>query len=111
MKRCYVSLWIALAIAAAVLAFEGFPRLTSVEPDTGKAGDVVSAKGENLDKSAIAELYLTNGTKDTKAQIAEQTDKEIKFKVPGAPPGRYHLLVLTANKQSMIEQPVVFTVE
>ena len=111
MKPCFAASSVALCLAAALLAFEGFPRLTSVEPDTGKTGDVVSAKGENLDKSNIAELYLTTGAKDTKVQIDEQTDKEIKFKVPQAQPGRYHLLVLTANKQSMIEQPVVFTVE
>jgi hypothetical protein len=111
MRPRFAALLIALSLLTALLAFDGFPRLTSVEPDTGKTGDVVSAKGENLDKSSIAELYLTTGSKDTKVQISEQTDKEIKFKVPQAQPGRYHLLVLTANKQSLIEQPVIFTVE
>jgi hypothetical protein len=96
----------------ALVAFEGFPRVTTVEPDSGKVGDIVSAKGENLDKASTGELYLTDGSKDTKVEIAEQTDKEIKFKVPAdAKAGRYHLLVLTANKTSMIEQPVIFTVQ
>src|SRR6266567_5034684 len=112
MRLGFVSLLIALFASAALFAFAGFPRVTTVEPDTGKAGDIVSAKGENLNKSSIGEIYLTDGKNDTKAQIAEQTDTEIKFKVPEkAKAGRYHIMVVTANKASMIEQPVVFTVE
>jgi|SRR5579871_1187915 len=112
MKLRFVSLLIALAISSALIAFDGFPRVTTVEPDNGKVGDTVSAKGENLDTSSIAELYLTDGSKDTKVAIAEQSDKEIKFKIPAeAKAGKYHLLVLTANKTNMIEQPVIFTVQ
>lgn len=87
------------------------PRCTSLEPDTGKKGDTVSAKGENLGKSGIAELYLTDGKNDTKVVISAESDTEIKFTVPDMKAGRYHLLVLTANRASLIEQPVVFTVE
>jgi hypothetical protein len=112
MKPCFVSLLIAFVLSAALVAFQGFPKVTTVEPDSGKVGDVVSAKGENLDKASIGELYLTDGKNDTKVPIAEQSSTEIKFKVPEkVKSGRYHLLVLTANKASMIEQPVVFTVE
>jgi hypothetical protein len=74
-------------------------------------GDVVSAKGENLDKKSAADVYLTDGSKDTKAAISEQSETEIKFKVPQIKPGRYHLAILTANKASIIEQPVVLTIE
>jgi len=112
MKPGFVSLLIALALSAALVAFEGFPRVTTVEPDSGKVGDAVSAKGENLDKSSIGDLYLTDKKNDTKVKIDEQSGTEIKFTVPASmKAGRYHLLVLTANKASMIEQPVVFTVE
>src|SRR5215475_8742576 len=112
MKPGFVSLLFALALSAALVAFQGFPKVTSVEPDTGKSGDAVSAKGENLDKASIGELYFTDGKNDTKVAIQEQSGTEIKFTVPSTiKAGRYHLLVLTANKASMIEQPVVFTVE
>jgi len=100
-----------IAWAMALGAFQALPRCTSVDPDTAKVGDVVAVKGENLNKAAISEVYLTDGSKDTHAQIAEQTDTQIKFKVPQIKPGRYHLAMLTANKASMIEQPVVLTVE
>jgi len=92
-------------------AFDGFARMATVEPDSGKVGDVVSAKGEYLDKAYIAELYLTDGKNDFKAVMTEQTGAEIKFKVPKAQAGRYHLMILTAKKDSMVEQPVVFTIE
>jgi hypothetical protein len=98
-------------MAVALYAFQALPRCTSVDPDTAKVGDVVSVKGENLDKKSSADLYLTDGSKDTKAAISEQSETEIKFKVPQIKPGRYHLAILTANKASIIEQPVVLTIE
>ena len=108
----FASLLIALALSPALVSFAGFPKVTTVEPHTGKVGDIVSAKGENLDKSSIGEVYLTDGSHDMKVQIAEQTATEIKFKVPeNVKAGRYHILVLTADKKSLVEQPVVFTVE
>jgi IPT/TIG domain len=100
-----------IATAIALVAFDGMPRCTSVDPDTGKKGDLVTAKGENLGKSGIAELYLTTGTKDTRVDISGQSDTEVKFKIPDVAAGRCHLLVLTANRASLLEQPVVLTVE
>lgn len=100
-----------MSMALALYAFQALPRCTSVEPDTGKKGDTISAKGENLGKSGMAEMYLTDGQKDTKVEISGQSDTEIKFKVPEIKAGRYHLLILSANRASLIEQPVVLTVE
>jgi|SRR5450755_1275047 hypothetical protein len=107
MKTCLTALFAALVL----YAFQAMPRCTSVEPDTGKVGDLISAKGESLDKKNLAELYLSDGGKDIKAVIAEQSETEIKFKVPQIKAGRYHLITLTGNRASMIEQPVVLTVE
>ena len=108
----YASLVIAIALSPALFSFAGFPKVTTVEPDTGKPGDVVSAKGENLDRSSIGEVYLTDGTHDVKMQMTEQIETEVNVKVPAnIKAGRYHLMVLTSDKKSFIEQPVVFTVE
>jgi len=107
MKICLTALFAALVLCA----FQAIPRCTSLEPDTGKVGDLITAKGESLDKKNLGELYLSDGGKDIKAVIAEQAETEIKFKVPQVKPGRYHLVVLTANRASMIDQPVVLTVE
>src|SRR5438094_197719 len=111
MKQFSILLLFVIAAAAAALAFDGFSKLVSVEPDTGKVGISVSTKGENLDKSKIGEIYLTDGKNDVKAKITEQSETEIKFTIPKIEAGRYRLMLLTAKKDSMIEQPVVFTVE
>jgi hypothetical protein len=110
MKR-HVAVFAFLGLAAAAAwAFQGSPSVTTVDPDTGKPGDTVSAKGVNLAKAHVAEIYLTDGKNDTKLEVVEQADQEIKFKVPKLAPGRYHVLVLTANRASLIEEPVVFTI-
>jgi hypothetical protein len=100
-----------LCLSFALYALQALPRCTSLDPDTAKVGDVISVKGENLDKKSTGDVFLTDGNKDTKVVVSEQSETEIKFKVPQIKPGRYHLAILTANKASIIEQPVVLTVE
>ena len=100
-----------VAAAVSLLALQAMPRCTSLEPDTGKRGDTISAKGEFLDKKNMSEMYLTDGSKDFPVKMSEQTETQIKFTVPAVKPGRYHLAMLTAKKDSMIEQPVVLIVE
>jgi hypothetical protein len=100
-----------LILAAALLAFQGLPRCTAVDPDTAKTGDTVNVTCENVSKSTVADLYLTDGKEDTKISIMDHQEDKIKFQVPKLKPGRYHIAFLTANKASMVEQPVVLTVE
>ena len=96
-----------------LLAQQAMPRMTGVEPDTGKAGDVLTVSGEHLSKGEVTELYLTDGKKDTKVQVTEQEGSAIKFKVPDKmTAGRFALMVLTGGKEpKLIEQPVKITVE
>jgi hypothetical protein len=98
-------------LAAALPAFQGLPRCTSVDPDTAKTGDTVNVNCENVSKSTVADLYLTDGKDDTKIAVMEHNEDKIKFQVPKLKPGRYHIAFLTANKASMVEQPVVLNVE
>lgn len=100
-----------IGMAVALSAFQTLPRCTSVDPDAGKKGETITAKGENLGKAGVGELYLTDGQKDTKVDITGESDTEIKFTIPDIKPGRYHLLILSSNKASLTEQPVVVTVE
>ncbi|MGD0136686.1 MAG: hypothetical protein ABSE57_31980 [Bryobacteraceae bacterium] len=99
-----------LTPAAALVAFQG-PRCTAVDPDTAKTGDTINASCENVDKSTAANVYLTDGKDDTKVAVTETTADKIKFQVPRIKPGRYHLAFMSANKSSIVEQPVVLTVE
>ena len=103
-----------LALAAiAVYAQQAMPRMTNVEPDNGKAGDILTVSGEHLDKGEVVELYLTDGKNDTKVRMTEQGPTVIKFKVPDkVTPGRFALMVLTGGKDpKLIELPVKVTIQ
>ena len=104
---------LAMVAALALYAQQTMPRMTNVEPDSGKAGDVLTVNGEHLDKGEVVELYLTDGKKDTKVQVTEQGPSALKFKIPDkATPGRFALLVLTGGKEPrLIEEPVKDTQE
>jgi hypothetical protein len=100
-----------LLVSGALWAFQNFPRCTSLDPDTAKTGDTVNVTCENVNKTTVADLYLTDGKDDTKIAIMDHTADKITFHVPRIKPGRYHIAFLTANKASMVEQPIVLTVE
>lgn len=104
----------ALLLSACFTAFaqQAMPRMTSVDPQNGKAGDVIAVAGENLQKAVVAKLYLTDGKNDIEVPISEQTEKEIKFKIPAKATGRLSLMVLTAGKDAkLIEQPVKLQID
>ena len=115
MKLSHIPLALAglLFISFTLSAQATFPRMTSVEPATAKAGVEVTVAGENLDKANIADVYLSDGEKDVKVELTGQTATSVKFKVPDAvKPGRFSLVVLTTTKPAkLIDQPVRLTVE
>ena len=115
MKLSYIApaLVVLLIFATMIGAQAVFPRMTSVEPATTKAGAEASVVGENLDKGNVTDVFLTDGQVDVKVQILEQAATAIKFRVPtSAKPGRFSLMVLTSTKPPrLIEQPVKLTVE
>jgi hypothetical protein len=109
-----LSLVISILVAASVVAYAESPRITAVDPQNGKAGDVITVTGENLQKDSVAKLYLTDGTNDIQVdEITEQTATSIKFKIPAkAKPGRLALMFLTAGKiGQLMEQPYKITID
>jgi hypothetical protein len=103
-----------LTVAACLAAFAqaALPRMTTVQPDTAKAGEVLAISGENLAKEQVAKVYLTDGTNDVECAITEQTPTAIKIKVSAKAKGRLALMILTAGKDSkLIEQPVKVSIE
>ena len=105
-----------IALAALLMfasAVKAQTRITGVTPDTAKAGDEVTANGEDIDGAKVDKLYLTNGKDDFEVQISEQTEKTIKFKIPAnMKPGRWALMVQTKGADvKLMEQPTKLTVE
>jgi hypothetical protein len=108
-----IALLVVLALPAVLLSQLSMPMMRSVEPGSGKVGDVLLIQGENLGAETVASLYLTDGKIDTKLVIVEQTPTSLKFRIPPeARPGRFALMVLTRGKDAKyIEEPVKITVE
>jgi len=109
------SIMLLFAAALGLYAQEAMPRMSSVDPQSGKAGDVIVVAGENLDKASVDKVYLTdskNEKNDVVCQIVEQSATEIKFKIPAKASGRMALMILTVGKEpKLIEQPVKVTIE
>jgi hypothetical protein len=101
-----------LLVGFAAWAQEAMPRMRSIEPASGKIGDVVAVTGENLDKVNVAKVYLTDGKNDLECTVDSQTATEIKIKIPAKATGRMALMILTGGKEpKLIEQPVKITIE
>lgn len=103
----------ALAAGSWLRAQSTMPQMQTVEPASGKTGDVLTATGANLDQNTVAALYLTNGKEDFKVEITEQTATAIKFKIPAiSKTGRLALMVLTKGANpKYIEEPVKVLIE
>jgi hypothetical protein len=105
---------VALLFAATLVLFaqEAMPRMSAVDPSSGKAGDVVAVTGENLDKANVSKVYLTDDKNDFVCEVTEQTPTAIKFKIPEKATGRLALMILTTGKEpKLITQPVKVSVE
>lgn len=89
------------------------PLMRTVNPDTAKAGDVVTVTGENLDKARVSEVYLTDGKAEVKLVVVEQSAETLKVKISDKlQPGRFRLMVLTTGAEpQFLEQPVTVLIE
>ena len=87
--------------------------MNSVDPATAKPGAEVTVSGENLDKNAVTEVYLTDGKDDIKLTIVQQSATSVKLRLPSTvKSGRFSLMLLTTGADpKLIEQPVKLTVE
>jgi hypothetical protein len=104
---------VAFALPPNLYCQAGLPMISTVDPASGKIGDVLMIQGANLGQDTVAGLYLTDGKTDVKVLITEQTPTSIRFRIPReAKPGRFALMVLTMGADpKLIEQPVKVTVE
>ena len=114
MKLSSVVLLLFAATLATLVLFgqEAMPRMSSVDPTSGKAGDVIAVTGENLDKATVAKVYLTDDKNDFVCEVTDQTATGIKFKIPAKATGRLALMILTTGKEpKLITQPVKVSIE
>jgi hypothetical protein len=85
------------------------PTFSSVDPLSGKVNSEITVSGNNLGKSMISAVFLSDDKNDYKAVIVDQSDTKIVMKVPAVKPGSYNVSYQRGN--SIYIQPVRFTVE
>ena len=111
MKKSLVVLLLAAACIVA-RAQGGLPKVTAVDPNTAKVGDVISVTGENLAKDSVGKVYLTDNKTDLQVEVTEQNATSIKFKIPAKASGRMSLMFLTVEAEPKLMQlPVKVTIE
>ena len=80
-------------------------HIREVKPAFGAAGDALVAFGHDLNTKSVKELWLTDGKKDYKVDILQQTENTIRFKIPATvPAGKFRLMVLDSFEM-LLEQP------
>ena len=106
-KRLFL---LAVAVLLASLVFaQGTPRVTAVEPSSGKVNDNVTVIGENLGKGTVSAAFLSDDKTDYKATLVEQAEGKIVMKVPQVKAGGYKVSLQVGN--NIYIQPVRFTVQ
>lgn len=85
----------------------GEPRITAIEPQTGAPGEILTALGQDIGTSRVAEIYLVSADTRWRVQIVSQSPAAIRFRVPAeARRGRLTLVVKTGDVcPQWIEQP------
>ncbi|MGA8013879.1 MAG: hypothetical protein WB949_15730, partial [Candidatus Acidiferrales bacterium] len=59
-----------LALPARLLVAQGTtPRVTAVDPPSGKANDMVTVTGESLEKSHVSAVFLSDDKDDHKVSV------------------------------------------
>ena len=98
-----------LILLVPLLYAQGSPRVTDVDPSSGRVNDTVTVAGENLGKGTVSAVFLSDDKTDYKVTLIEQNKEKIVMKVPQVKPGRYSISIQTGN--AIYIQPVHFTVQ
>jgi hypothetical protein len=97
-----------LLLLAPILFAQNSPRVTAIEPATGKVNDNITLTGENLGQDSVAAVFLTDANTDHQATLVEQAAQKILIKVPQVKAGRYELALKVRDRILIL--PLRFTV-
>jgi IPT/TIG domain len=98
-----------LALFLVPLLFaQGSPKVTAVDPTSGKVNDTVTLTGESLDKDNVAGVFLSDDKDDYKATLVEQAAGKIVLKVPQTKAGGYNISIQV--KDRILILPLKFSV-
>jgi hypothetical protein len=103
-----------LVLAAALLlssfaVAQNSPKITGVDPATGKVNDSVTVSGAGIGKDAVTAVFLSDDKSDYKAVIVTQAPDKIVMKIPQVKAGGYNVSIQVGN--GILIEPVRFTVQ
>jgi hypothetical protein len=105
-----------LLVAAALLVLQvrpivaqGSPHVTAVDPASGKPNDMITVSGEDLEKTHVSAVFLSDDKDDHKAVVVTQTADKIMIKVPEVKAGDYNISIQSGS--AILIEPVRFTVQ
>lgn len=98
-----------ILLASSLLFSQTSPKITGVDPETGKVNDSITVSGANLAKENVAAIFLSDDKTDYKAIIVNQAADKIVMKVPQVKPGSYNVSIQVGN--GILIEPVRFTVQ
>jgi hypothetical protein len=100
----------AAVLLLSTLAFaQSTPKITKVDPPSGKVNDSLTVSGVALGKESVAAVFLSDDKSDFKATIVSQAADKIVMKVPQVKPGGYNVSIQVGG--GILIEPVRFTVE
>ena len=108
-SRILLPLLLAILLASPALFSQGSPKVSGVDPTTGKVNDSVTVSGANLAKDSVSAVFLSDDKSDYKAVIVEQSADKIVMKVPQVKPGSYNISIQVGN--GILIEPVRMTVQ
>jgi hypothetical protein len=98
-----------LLCLAPFVGAQNVPKVTAVDPGTGKVNDSVTLTGENLGKATVSGVFLSDDKDDYKATLVEQETGKIILKVPQVKSGGYKISIQEGDKILIL--PLHFTVQ
>ena len=109
MGKAIYRVGLATILVTALAWAQATPKLTGVEPATGKVGESCTVSGENLGKDSIDAVLLSDEEKDYPAEVVEQTAEKVVMKIPVVKAGSYNVSIQVGN--AIYIQPIRFTVQ
>ena len=98
----------ALLLSSFAIA-QNSPKITAVDPATGKVNDSVTVSGAGIGKDAVTAVFLSDDKSDYKAVIVTQAADKIVMKIPQVKAGGYNVSIQVGN--GILIEPVRFTVQ
>jgi len=98
-----------MVLLAPTLFGQGSPRVTGIEPASGKVNDAATVSGENLGKGSVIAVLLSDDKTDFKASITDQGNDKVSIKIPDVKPGDYNVSIQVGK--NIFIQPIRFTVQ